>query len=312
MPAPLVAAGIAAGASLLGTGGQIYAAGKMNKKTRAWNEKMYGVQRADALSDWNMMNAYNSPEQQMQRFKEAGLNPNLIYGQQNEGATVRSTEAKGWNPETPDLSGIGRAAQGGIQAYQDITLQQETVKNMQAQRENMALDGVIKALQAKQIEQTTATGAFDLGMKEKLADTAISTAQENLRAISTGTDLGLKRFELDAAMNTANLKMAAENILNARMSRAVSAEQINQIRAQAAQLRSSTILNELDADLKRQGIQPGDELWQRVLGRVLSGNGESLPKILDKGLKSDFMNKDLRPQWLQKAMGDKRQPSLWD
>ena len=29
---------------------------------------------------WKMQNAYNSPKQQMARFKEAGLNPNLMYG----------------------------------------------------------------------------------------------------------------------------------------------------------------------------------------------------------------------------------------
>lgn len=34
---------------------------------------------------WEMMNQYNHPAQQMQRFREAGLNPNLIYGQGNPG-----------------------------------------------------------------------------------------------------------------------------------------------------------------------------------------------------------------------------------
>lgn len=34
---------------------------------------------------WHMQNAYNSPEAQMQRFKNAGLNPHLIYGQGNSG-----------------------------------------------------------------------------------------------------------------------------------------------------------------------------------------------------------------------------------
>lgn len=29
---------------------------------------------------WNMQNMYNTPEQQMKRYLEAGLNPNLIYG----------------------------------------------------------------------------------------------------------------------------------------------------------------------------------------------------------------------------------------
>jgi hypothetical protein len=49
--------------------------------------------RQNALADQKALNAYNSPLQQMQRFKEAGLNPNLIYKQTNEGAAVRSTDA---------------------------------------------------------------------------------------------------------------------------------------------------------------------------------------------------------------------------
>lgn len=49
--------------------------------------------RQNALADQQALNAYNSPLQQMQRFKEAGLNPNLIYKQTNEGAAVRSTDA---------------------------------------------------------------------------------------------------------------------------------------------------------------------------------------------------------------------------
>lgn len=34
---------------------------------------------------WKMMAAYNAPVMQMQRFEEAGLNPNLIYGQGTPG-----------------------------------------------------------------------------------------------------------------------------------------------------------------------------------------------------------------------------------
>jgi len=32
------------------------------------------------IKNWEMQNEYNSPAQQMQRLKEAGLNPNLVYG----------------------------------------------------------------------------------------------------------------------------------------------------------------------------------------------------------------------------------------
>jgi hypothetical protein len=65
------------GTTLFNTGSQLY--------TNQQNRK-------NALSDWNRQNAYNAPEQQMRRFQEAGLNPNLIYKQTNEAAPVRSTD----------------------------------------------------------------------------------------------------------------------------------------------------------------------------------------------------------------------------
>ena len=42
---------------------------------------------------WNMQNAYNTPKAQMERFKEAGLNPNLIYGQTNTASPISSASA---------------------------------------------------------------------------------------------------------------------------------------------------------------------------------------------------------------------------
>lgn len=37
------------------------------------------------LEMWNLNNEYNTPQNQMRRFEEAGLNPGLIYGQINPG-----------------------------------------------------------------------------------------------------------------------------------------------------------------------------------------------------------------------------------
>lgn len=44
----------------------------LNQQTQDYNLQM-----------WNLTNEYNSPKAQMQRYKDAGLNPNLIYGQSN-------------------------------------------------------------------------------------------------------------------------------------------------------------------------------------------------------------------------------------
>jgi len=44
------------------------------------------------IAFWNMQNKYNHPLQQMQRLQEAGLNPNLIYGQSVAGATGQADQ----------------------------------------------------------------------------------------------------------------------------------------------------------------------------------------------------------------------------
>lgn len=47
-------------------------------------------QNAFNVAMWNAENEYNTPANQMRRFQDAGLNPNLIYGQQNTSASAPS------------------------------------------------------------------------------------------------------------------------------------------------------------------------------------------------------------------------------
>jgi len=74
MPGEVAAAGIGALGQIVNAAFQ----SQMNKRMLQYNYQMYKTQRADALSDWARANEYNSPLAQMQRFKDAGLNPNLI------------------------------------------------------------------------------------------------------------------------------------------------------------------------------------------------------------------------------------------
>jgi len=81
---PTTNVGQSTGSSLLGAlpvvGGVANAVSSFftNQAQIKANKEAYERQRADSLADWNMQNKYNSPSQQMQRFKEAGLNPNCI------------------------------------------------------------------------------------------------------------------------------------------------------------------------------------------------------------------------------------------
>lgn len=51
--------------------------------TYALNYLAKQQEQAYNLQLWNLTNEYNSPAAQMKRYQDAGLNPNLIYGQQN-------------------------------------------------------------------------------------------------------------------------------------------------------------------------------------------------------------------------------------
>lgn len=53
-----------------------------------------------ARENWEMQNAYNTPSAQMARYKDAGLNPNLIYGQSNTAGAIAA-------PGQPE-SGVGQ------------------------------------------------------------------------------------------------------------------------------------------------------------------------------------------------------------
>lgn len=84
----LAAASIAAGANMNST-----------LWTNAANEEMQQQQNKWNLEQWHRNNGYNHPSAQMQRLKAAGLNPDLLYGQNASGAMGNSSSpAQGTQP----------------------------------------------------------------------------------------------------------------------------------------------------------------------------------------------------------------------
>lgn len=66
--------------------------------TAAYNYLMKQQEQAYNLELWNLTNEYNSPAAQMKRYQDAGLNPNLIYGQSNTAQAPASASAAGFRP----------------------------------------------------------------------------------------------------------------------------------------------------------------------------------------------------------------------
>lgn len=83
------------------------------------------IELANYQRDWeaaqvDKMNAYNSPKAQMQRYKEAGLNPNLIYGQGTPGnQTLVGRYSAPDVKAAPRVDYLGMVLQA-LQGYQQI------------------------------------------------------------------------------------------------------------------------------------------------------------------------------------------------
>jgi len=69
------------------------------KRQRRASELATDKQYSRDIEQRDYMNAYNSPKAQMERFGEAGLNPNLIYGKGTSG--TQTAQVKSGRQETP-------------------------------------------------------------------------------------------------------------------------------------------------------------------------------------------------------------------
>lgn len=127
----MIGAAISAGAGLLSQYFGAQTAKQNTDRTIAENKRLADYQYSKELEMWNAANKYNSPASQMERFKAAGLNPNLIYGQGNAGntATIPKYQAPKvdyqYRPSVDPLAMLG--------AYQDFRMKQAQTKAAEAQ-----------------------------------------------------------------------------------------------------------------------------------------------------------------------------------
>jgi hypothetical protein len=181
---------VSIGTSLLNVGSQQY--------TNIQNRK-------NALADWNRLNTYNTPAEQMQRFKAAGLNPNLIYNQRNEASPVRSTDYVAPQLDTESLQVFKKSNQFEIQELNIEALQQNVegikLKNDQQRLQNEILaatksdlmdkpsilnrvqnasyDNLIESVNIKRLERSQFPIRTDL-LKEQLRNLATSNEYQKL------------------------------------------------------------------------------------------------------------------------------------
>lgn len=272
MPLTLPLANLITG--LAGTGANAMSQISMNKKTREWNEAMYNRQREDALADWARTNQYNSPLAQMARFKEAGLNPNLIYGQTNTAQPVRSTDAKSWNPQAPAFN-FGQILDQYMQSKQagaSIDVMNEQKNKIKAE---------VNQIDANTLRILSDTAGKDISNKYLAQNIQSQIAQRDAgtQKLITDTAIALDRNEREAIRNSKNIEYTTQQIIESKQRVAKSQQEIENLKEAKNVLIQEGALKKIEAMHQQMGIDNSFTTTEWIIAQFLYDPKVGMEKI---------------------------------
>lgn len=260
----------------------------------------YAQQRAKqerewALMDWEKTNAYNSPEQQMQRFKEAGLNPHLIYGQGTQTGQPHQTQGAQPDLEAPresvDYSIFPQAVSNAATGYVDMIKKVAETSNLEALNDSIRSQAELNRVRAlveseNLIDKTRKNKIGDLitdalVTREDLKNELITaqTAKTKTETQILVPEFRIKQAELAIKKDQYRLQRAKtykelENITSQILFRAVQGEKA---REEINKILNAIERNDLEMQLKNLKLIPGTPEYNNRYINELGGILRFLP-----------------------------------
>ena len=186
-----------------------------NNWQTAENEKAY----ARSVEMWNMQNRYNSPTAQMSRLRQAGLNPNLVYGSgvtgNSAGSAPQYQPAKIQRATMEPYRGWNLGLSDAASMYMAMRQNKAQVENMEAQNKLIKEQARTEGIRQGNIAMATARSGFDLDLARELKDVSVgrAIAEKNLSEASaagawTGANQKVLQYELDRTLFDNKIKLS--------------------------------------------------------------------------------------------------------
>ena len=142
---------------------------KQQQRSQQWSEQM-----------WNKQNEYNLPINQVQRLKEAGINPNLAFG---SAASAMGTSVPSV-PRYSDSPDFGAAVSSGIHGYMERRFERmQVLNNIREQNANIVekeMDNETKSLLLDDY-RAMKRSEYSLGQLRNLVDRSLYERNANLK-----------------------------------------------------------------------------------------------------------------------------------
>jgi ATP-dependent Lon protease len=231
---------------------------------------------------WNRQNLYNSPKEQMRRLRDAGLNPNLIYGNNVSGAAGNTSNT----PQFEKLADHGYrpvdipSTIQSLQSFTDWDIKKATEDKLRTQA---ALDT------AKALETAAKTQGFiydNVGKKfqskiaGEMADLSLEASKlgnilTNSRIAQTNTNTWLQQAQIDKTkadtlftqdQNRRNETRLSQDIRES-VSRILRNEYQNQLTShQMRQISQSVAISKVEEMLAEKGISKDTPGYLKLVG----------------------------------------------
>lgn len=271
---------------LAAVGANLYGANKQyqaTKETNAANLALAREQNAFNERMWNLTNEYNTTANQLQRWKDAGLNPTTFAGQASPVEARPIESANLANQQVPDVgsfySAIGSSLLQARQMAQEYDLRKSQI---QVEQDKVDIEKGRLGLETKQVD--TFIKKADAEIDKLKADQKVSEEQASF--LKQQTAVAQKQIDL---MNEQVIEAKNNNRLFGRTEEALVHQAFNQVRLQNAEFdkmvaekdftyaeydRAMEELHQLinyGAPLKRQTIELGGyqiEAYKLQNGRI--------------------------------------------
>lgn len=278
-----------AAAAAIGTGASAAAQSSLNKKTRdfnreeaekqrLWSEKMYNEQNAWNYEMWLKQNEYNSPAAQVERLREAGLNP-LYYGLDGSSAgDISAAQPLGY-----ERAQVGNQV-NPISGFEDIAMKVAQIANIQADTAKKNNENLTETQRREKLIAEIDVTKQDL--KNKLAEEGLTEAKR--KEIEKGLEWADRLNEAILAEKEAKAKL--DNSQQKRIEELLDGEKLIQsktledfdhkwskIRAEISKMAKETGL--LEKDIENYALNHANNGFmgtglslQNLLRALLSGN----------------------------------------
>lgn len=223
------------------------------KYQNAWNYDM-----------WQKQNEYNTPLAQMQRLKDAGLNPNLVY--QNGADNTAASPSRADVPHLQAYTGFSNAANNMVNSL--VTHAQ--IENLQEQNNILRID-------AKAREQAIREKELDM-QRKALENRGLEEDYPYLRSY--------QQWHTQNEESNSRLK-ESEIYLNMMRNDLTKAQMNEVIQRTETEYYNTQIRKHENRDYEELGLRPSDPIWVRMIANALL-------QMFPKGKVLDLLNGVMR------------------